>query len=84
MEKEREGNISVWPPLECPALGTRSGLQPRDVPRPEIEPVIPWFEGLHSIYQATPARAELIVLIQVFLTQKIICISNVSHCFHIF
>ena len=58
-KKERERNINVWLPLDCPLLGTWPSTQAcaltgnlsRDL----------WCTGQHSIHRATPARADFFI-----------------------
>ena len=57
-EKEKERNINVWFPLECPLLGTWPGPQARHMPWLGIEPMTLWFAGQCSTHWATPARAH--------------------------
>ena len=47
--------------LHAPYWGR--GLQPRHVPWLGIELVIVWFAGWHSIHWATPARAQIVLII---------------------
>ena len=44
------------------------GTQPRHVPWLGIEPVTLWFAGWHSVHWATPARAKVILLIYLLVT----------------
>ena len=62
-ERERKRNINAWLPLEYPLQGP--GLQPRHVPWLGIQLATLWSASLHSIHWATPARANVLFLIQV-------------------